>query len=58
MSLYEVFLLAAFFVACGLLSVLVSDAIVSIASGWRPQKMWMPYVQIAATILIFGLVFA
>lgn len=58
MNLYEVFLLAAFFVACGLFAVLVSDAIVSIASGWRPQKMWMPYVQIAATIVIFGLVFA
>ena len=58
MNLYEVFLLAAFFVACGLFAVLVSDAIVSIASGRRPQEVWMPYVHVAATIVIFGLVFA
>lgn len=58
MILYEVFLLAAFFVACGLFAVLVWDAVLSISLGWRPQKNWMPYVQIAATILIFGLVFA
>lgn len=58
MSAYEIFVSAMFFVACGLFAIVIYDSVCSIMYGYRAQSRWMPFIQIAATVVIFGLAFA